>query len=150
MAQFKIHGLTELQRQIAEISELDKGEIAKKMLKEGSKDVEKVWYDESVARHKLTGAMADAIKTSRVRKNAYGRYTVTHPMDYEERTRHGETVKVRHAEKAFYQHYGWTNNQTGNFIPGDRFVDIIDRRAEPLAEKTMQTIWDKYLKDKQS
>lgn len=147
MAQFKIHGLVELQKQIAQISEMDKGELAKKMLKAGSKDVEKVWYDESVARHKLTGAMADAIKTSRVKKNAYGRYTVTYPMDFEERTRRGTKVKVRHAEKAFYQHYGWTNNRTGKFIPGDRFVDIIDKKAEPLAEKTMQTIWDEYLKN---
>lgn len=168
MASLKVTGLVELQKQIAEISELDKGEIAKKMLKEGSKDVAKVWYDETKRRHgrrprsilkngksstvmKYTGQTTTSIDTSRVRKNKIGRYTVTYPMGYEvpDRIRKRKVYRIRNAEKAFYQHYGYTNPMTGQFVNGDRFVDIIDLKAQPIAEKTMQTIWDKYLKDKQ-
>lgn len=150
MASLKFSGLAELQKAIAEISELDKGEIAKKMLKEGTKEVEKMWAQDSIKLHKLTGQMAYSINSSRVRKNKIGYYTVTYPMDYEkpDRIRRGKVYRIRNAEKAFYQHYGYTNNLTGRFVQGDRFVDKIELKSEPLAEKAMQTVWDKYLKDK--
>lgn len=151
MAQLKISGLVELQKEIAEIAEMDKGEIANKMLKAGSKDVANTWHQEFEKRHdRHTGHLKRSIKSSRIKKNKIGRFTVTYPMGEEIRVRHGEPVKVRDAEKAFYQHYGWTNNLTGRFVPGDRIVDIIDIRAEKLANQTMQTIWDDYLKQKGS
>lgn len=150
MAQLKIHGLTELINEISAISELDNGEIVKKMLKAGSQDVEKMWVKKSEEMHnRHTGNMRRAVKSTRVKKNSYGRFVITYPMDYEVRIRRGKEVKMRHAEKAFYQHYGWTNNLTGRFVAGDRWVDIIDMQAEPVANKTMQSIWDEYLKEKQ-
>ncbi len=151
MAQFKISGMVELQKEIAAIAELDKGEIAKKMLKAGSKDVADSWYQKFEAWHdKHTGHLKRSIKTSRIKTNKLGRFTLTYPMGEEERIRRGKPVKVRDAEKAFYQHYGWTNNLTGKFVPGDRIVDLIDIRAEKLATKTMQSVWDEYLKQKGS
>lgn len=150
MAKLTFTGLAELQKQIAEIAELDKGEIVKKMLKEGTKEVEKMWAQDSIRLHKLTGQMAYAVKSSRVRKNKYGYYTVTYPMDYEkpDRIRRGKVYRIRNAEKAFYQHYGWTNNLTGKFVQGDRFVQKIEIKSEPAAEKVMQSVWDNYLKNK--
>jgi hypothetical protein len=128
MAQLKISGLVELQKEIAEIAEMDKGEIANKMLKAGSKDVANTWYQEFEKRHdRHTGHLKRSIKSSRIKKNKIGRFTVTYPMGEEIRVRHGEPVKVRDAEKAF-----------------------IDIRAEKLANQTMQTIWDDYLKQKGS
>lgn len=147
MASFKIHGLVELEKQIAELADLDKGEIAKKMLKAGGQEVEKVWKAKSEEMHnRHTGNMKRAIKATRIKKNQYGRFTVIYPQDYEVRIRRGKEVKVRHAEKAFYQHYGWTNNLTGRFVAGDRWVDIIDIQADPVANKAMQKIWDEHLK----
>lgn len=148
MAMFKISGLAELQKEIAEIAELENGKIAEEMLKAGSKQVADTWTKVSTQRHVLTGNMVRGIKSSRVRKNAKGRFTVTYPYGEEERIRRGKVVKVRNAEKAFYQHYGYYNVLAKRYIPGDRFVDDIDRIADPLANKTMQEIWDNYLKKK--
>lgn len=146
MAQFRITGLAELQKEIAKIAELDGGQLAKEMLKEGSKDVKKKWEDEVEVLHKRTGKMLENVKTSRVKKNKYGYYTVTYPMNTEIRVRRGQTIEFRHAEKAFYQHYGWTNNRNGKFYQGDRFVELVDIKAEAEATRTMQRIWDNYLK----
>ena len=146
MAQFRISGLLELQKEIAKIAELDGGQLAKEMLKEGSKDVKQKWEDEVKVLHKLTGRMLENVQTSRVKKNKYGHYTVTYPMNSETRIRHGQPVEFRHAEKAFYQHYGWTNNRNGKFYQGDRFVELVDIKAEAEATRTMQKIWDDYLR----
>lgn len=146
MAQLRITGLVELQKEIAKIAELDGGQVAKEMLKEGSKDVKKKWEDEVEVLHKLTGRMLENVQTSRVRHNKYGYYTVTYPMNSEIRIRRGQPVEVRHAEKAFYQHYGWTNNKNGKFYQGDRFVELVDIKAEAEATRTMQKIWDDFLK----
>lgn len=148
MAKLKISGLTELQKQIAEIAEMDGGKIANEMLKAGSKEVADTWTNVSRQKHVLTGEMVKNIKSSRIKKNKYGRFTVTYPFGSETRVRRGQIVKVRHAEKAFYQHYGYFNVLAGRYIPGDRFVDTIDAEAEPKANKTMQQIWDNYLKKK--
>lgn len=152
MANLKIHGLTELMKEIQAISELDNGELAKKMLKAGSEEVEKKWREKSDSMHgRHTGRMKAAIKSTRIKKNKYGRFVITYPMEpeYEIRIRRGKEVKVRHAEKAFYQHYGWTNNLTGKFVAGDRWVDIIDMQAEPIVNKKMQSIFDEWLKKQQ-
>lgn len=152
MANLKIHGLTELMKEIQAISELDTGELAKKMLKAGSEEVEKKWREKSESMHgRHTGRMKAAIKSTRIKKNKYGRFVITYPMqpEYEIRIRRGKEVKVRHAEKAFYQHYGWTNNLTGMFVAGDRWVDIIDMQAEPIVDKKMQSIFDEWLKKQQ-
>ena len=152
MANLKIHGLTELMKEIQAISELDNGELAKKMLKAGSEEVEKKWREKSETMHgRHTGRMKAAVKSTRIKKNKYGRFVITYPMEpeYEIRIRRGKEVKVRHAEKAFYQHYGWTNNLTGRFVAGDRWVDIIDIQAEPIVNKKMQSIFDEWLKKQQ-
>ncbi len=149
MAQFKISGLAQLQKEIAAIAELNGGEIIKTMLKEGSKEVKAKWEEETQVRHVYTGEMLDNIKTSRVKKNKYGSFTVTYPMGSEHRIRKGKDVTVRNAEKAFYQHYGYFNVLTGKFHRGDRWVEIVDIKAEPAAERVMQNIWDKYLQEKQ-
>lgn len=148
MAVFKISGLAALQKQIAEIAELDGGKIANEMLKAGSKEVADTWTKVSRIKHYRTGEMVKGIKSSRVRKNKRGRFTVTYPYGEETRIRRGKVVKIRNAEKAFYQHFGYYNVLVGRYIPGDRFVDEIDRIAEPKANKTMQDIWDNYLKQK--
>lgn len=152
MANLKIHGLTELMKEIQAISELDNGELAKKMLKAGSEEVEKKWREKSETMHgRHTGRMKAAIKSTRIKKNKYGRFVITYPMEpeYEIRIRRGKEVKMRHAAKAFYQHYGWTNNLTGKFVAGDRWVDIIDMQAEPIVNNKMQSIFDEWLKKQQ-
>ena len=150
MAQFKIHGLVELRQSIAEIAELggDGGKVANQMLREGTKEVKKVWNEESIKRHKLTGKMAAAVDSSKVKKNRIGRFTVTYPMGYEEpdRVRRGKPYRIRNAEKEFYNHYGFMNKLTGRFVQGDRWVDKIDMIAEPKSDAAMQKIWDDYLK----
>ena len=146
MAQLRITGLAELQKEIAKIAELDGGNLAKEMLKEGSKDVKQKWEDEINVLHRLTGRMLENVQTSRVRKNKYGHFTVTYPMNSEIRIRRGKVIEFRHAEKAFYQHYGWTNNRNGKFYQGDRFVELVDIKAEAEATRTMQKIWDEYLR----
>ena len=150
MAKLKIHGLTELRKEIAEIAELDGGALAKKMLKAGSQEVEKMWAEKSQTMHgRHTGRMKQAIESTRVRKNERGRFVITYPMEYELRIRRGKQIKMRHAAKAFFQHYGWHNNLTGNYIAGDRWVDIIDIQAEPKSDKVMQEIFDNWIKNKQ-
>lgn len=146
MAQLRISGLAELQKEIAKIAELDGGQLAKEMLKEGSKDVKKKWEEEVRVLHRQTGRMLENVKSSRVKKNKYGHFTVTYPMESETRIRRGQMIEFRHAEKAFYMHYGWTNNRNGKFYQGDRFVELIDIKAEAEATRTMQKIWDDYLR----
>ena len=107
------------------------------------------WEEETKLRHVDTGEMLKNIKSSRVKTNKYGKFTVTYPMGSERRIRRGKEVEVRHAEKAFYQHYGYFNVLTGKFHRGDRWVEIVEIKAEPAAERVMQTIWDKYLQEKQ-
>ena len=141
----KIHGLAELRKELADIADLNGGEIAKKMLTEGTKDVLNTWRDISFQKHRLTGDMYMAIKSSKPKSNKYGRYTVTYPRDYVERTRRGKLVKVRNAEKAFYTHYGFINNLTGKFVKGDRFVEEIDNIAEKKSDQTMQKILDAFI-----
>lgn len=149
MAQFKISGLAQLQKEIAAIAELNGGQIITQMLKEGTKEVKTKWEEETRLRHVDTGEMLKNIKSSRVKTNKYGKFTVTYPMGSERRIRRGKEVEVRHAEKAFYQHYGYFNVLTGKFHRGDRWVEIVEIKAEPAAERVMQTIWDKYLQEKQ-
>lgn len=149
MAQFKISGLAQLQKEIAAIAELNGGQIITQMLKEGTKEVKTKWEEETKLRHVDTGEMLKNIKSSRVKTNKYGKFTVTYPMGSERRIRRGKEVEVRHAEKAFYQHYGYFNVLTGKFHRGDRWVEIVEIKAEPAAERVMQTIWDKYLQEKQ-
>lgn len=149
MAQFKISGLAQLQKEIAAIAELNGGQIITQMLKEGTKEVKTKWEEETKLRHVDTGEMLKNIKSSRVKTNKYGKFTVTYPMGSEHRIRRGKDVEVRHAEKAFYQHYGYFNVLTGKFHRGDRWVEIVEIKAEPAAERVMQTIWDKYLQEKQ-
>lgn len=148
MAQFKIDGLVQLQEQLAKISELDNGREAKKMLEEGSKEVKKTWQKVAAQRHnKHTGLMKAETESSKPKKNKYGRFTVTYPRNAEERIRHGVKVSVRNAEKAFYQHYGYWNPWLKAHVPGDRWVDIVEVQAEPLADKAMQAEWDRFLKE---
>lgn len=142
----KIHGMAQLRQELADIAELHGGQIANKMLKEGTKDVTATWRQISFERHVLTGNMYRAIESSNPKKNKYGRYTVTYPRDYEERTRKGKLVKVRNAEKAFYNHYGFYNVLFGKFIQGDKFVDDIDKIAEEKSDKTMQKVLDDFIK----
>ena len=150
MAKFVVSGLIELQKEIAKISELDNGALAKQMLREGSKDVANVWHEEAQRRHnKHTGNMNRSIGSSNPKKNKIGRYTVTYPMGTEARIRHGVEIKMRDAEKAFYQHYGYINPWNGLFYSGDRWVEIVDMRSEPLVDKTMQQIFDKWLRNNQ-
>lgn len=144
----KIHGMAELRRKIAEVAELEGGKFAKDMLKAGTKEVYDTWREEAFKRHKLTGNMYNNIKSSNPRSNKYGRYTVTYPKEYEIRIRRGKEVKVRHAAKAFYLHYGYVNNLTGRRVAGDRWVDKIDEIAEKKSDATMQKMLDQYLKQK--
>lgn len=149
MAKFKVSGLLELQKEIAKISEMDNGALAKQMLREGSKNVADTWRQETEKRHKLKGYMLRGIKSTNPKKNRIGRYTVTYPMGEEYRVRRGNATIVRDAEKAFYLHYGYINPRNGKFYHGDRWVEVVDKTAEPLVDKTMQAIWDKWLKDNQ-
>lgn len=150
MAKFVVSGLLELQKEIAKISELDNGALAKEMLCEGSKDVANVWHEEAQRRHnKHTGNMNRSIDSSKPKKNKIGRYTVTYPMGTENRIRHGVEIKMRDAEKAFYQHYGYVNPWNGYFYSGDRWVEIVDMRSEPLVDKKMQSVFDKWLQKNQ-
>lgn len=142
----KIHGMTQLRQQLADVADLHGGEIAKKMLKEGTKDVLETWRDITFRTHVLTGDMYRAIESSNPKKNQYGRYTVTYPRNYVERTRRGKLVKVRNAEKAFYNHYGFYNVLVGKYIRGSRFVDRIDNIAEEKSDKTMQKVLDDFIK----
>ena len=64
------------------------------------------------------------------------------------RIRHGQAVKFRNAEKAFFNHYGFFNKLTGKYVQGDRWVTKVEKAAEPKAEKEMQKVWDEYLKSK--
>lgn len=148
MAQFKIYGLVQLQEQIQRVSELDGGKVAKKMLEEGSKEVKKAWQKVAKERHnKHTGLMQLETDYDKPKKNQYGRFTVTYPRKGEERRRKGRIITVRNAAKAFYQHYGYWNPWLKAHVPGDRWVDIVEIRAEPLADKAMQAEWDKFLKE---
>lgn len=149
MAQLKISGLAQLEKEIAAIAELNGGQIITQMLKEGTKEVKAKWEEETKLRHVDTGEMLKNIKSSRVKTNKYGKFTVTYPMGSERRIRRGKEVEVRHAEKAFYQHYGYFNVLTGKFHRGDRWVEIVEIKAEPAADRVMQTMWDKYLQEKQ-
>lgn len=141
----KIHGMAQLRQQLADIADLHGGTVATKMLKAGTEDVKETWRKISFERHILTGNMYRAIESGKPKKNKYGRYTVTYPRNYEERTRRGRIVKVRNAEKAFYQHYGYYNVLFGKQIQGDRFVDDIDEIAEEKSDKTMQKILDDFI-----
>ena len=148
MATFKIYGLVELQSEIARIAEMDNGKLAKQMLKAGSKEVINEWKKVAEERHnKHTGHMKRETNTTNPKKNKYGRFTLTYPMGKEARVRHGVVIQMRDAAKAFYQHYGYRNPWLGGrFVPGDRWVDIVEMRAAPKAEKAMQAVWDDYLK----
>lgn len=142
----KIHGMAQLRQELADIAELHGGEIGKKMLKEGTKVVADTWRRISFERHILTGNMYKAVESSNPKKNQYGRYTVTYPRDYEERTRKGKLVKVRNAEKAFYNHYGFYNVLFEKYIQGDHWVDDVDNIAEPKSDEKMQKVLDDFIK----
>ena len=60
----KIHGMAQLRQQLADVADLHGGEIAKKMLKEGTKDVLETWRDITFRTHVLTGDMYRAIESS--------------------------------------------------------------------------------------
>lgn len=143
---FVVHGLLELRRQMADIAELHGGEIANKMLRAGTKDVLDTWRKISFQRHVLTGDMYRSIESSAPKKNQKGRFTVTYPRNYVERTRKGKLVKVRNAEKAFYNHYGFYNVLFKTYVKGSRFVDDIDKISEEKSDVTMQKVLDDFIK----
>lgn len=169
MARLEFSGIKEIQKQLEKIATLDNGRVAKLMLQAGSKPVETEWrrvaqiqhsehYSLQGKRVKSTGQMKQAVGSKRVRKNKYGWYIVTYPLGTEEyeyirkdgakvpRIRHGQIVKFRNAEKAFYNHYGFFNKLTGKFVQGSRWVTMAEQYAKPQAEREMQKIWDEYIK----
>lgn len=169
MAKLSFSGLKEVMKQFEEISTLDNGRLAKTMLQAGSKPIEAEWKRVAQIQHsqhynlrgklvKSTGQMKQAVASKRVRKNRYGWYVVTYPLGLEEyeyirkdgvkvpRIRHGQIIKFRNAEKAFYNHYGFFNKLTGKFVQGTRWVTMAETYARPQAEREMQKIWDSYLK----
>ena len=169
MAKLQVTGLKEVIAEIDRISTLDGGRLAKEMLTKGSVPVADEWKKVAETNHsrhynlegklvKSTGQMKASVATKKVRKNKYGYYTVTYPQGLEEyeyinkngvkvpRIRHGQVVKFRNAEKAFFNHYGFFNKLTGKFVQGDRWVEKVEKAAEPKAEAEMQKIWDEFLK----
>lgn len=171
MAKLTVTGLTEVIKQIEQISTLDNGKLAKEMLRKGSVPVAEEWKKVAQTNHSRhydlqghlvnsTGQMKQSVETKKVKKNKYGYFTVTYPQGLEEyeyinkngvkvpRIRHGQVIKFRNAEKAFFNHYGFFNKLTGKFVQGDRWVTQVEKAAEPKAEAEMQKIWDEYLKSK--
>ena len=169
MAKLTVTGLKEVIAQIDQISTLDNGRLAKTMLQKGSVPVAEEWKKVAETNHSRhydlkgnlvnsTGQMMRSVETKKVKKNKYGYFTVTYPQGLEEyeyinkngvkvpRIRHGQVVKFRNAAKAFYNHYGFFNELTGKYVQGDRWVDKVEKAAEPKAEKEMQKVWDEYLK----
>jgi hypothetical protein len=169
MAKLTVSGLDEVIKQIDHISTLDNGRLAKTMLKEGSVPIAEEWQKVAETNHsrhynlqgklvQSTGQMKRSVATKKVKKNKYGYFTVTYPQGIEEyeyinrngvkvpRIRHGQVVKFRNAEKAFFNHFGFFNKLTGKFVQGDRWVDKVEMTAGPKAEKEMQRVWDEYLK----
>ena len=171
MAKLTVTGLGDVIKQLEQISTLDGGKLAKSMLKQGSVPVAEEWKKVAQMSHSKhynlqgrlvnsTGQMMRSVETKKVKKNKYGYFTVTYPQGLEEyeyinknggkvpRIRHGQAVKFRNAEKAFFNHYGFFNKLTGKYVQGDRWVTKVEKAAEPKAEKEMQKVWDEYLKSK--
>ena len=171
MAKLTVTGLGDVIKQLEQISTLDGGKLAKSMLKQGSVPVAEEWKKVAQMSHSKhynlqgrlvnsTGQMMRSVETKKVKKNKYGSFTVTYPQGLEEyeyinkngvkvpRIRHGQAVKFRNAEKAFFNHYGFFNKLTGKYVQGDRWVTKVEKAAEPKAEKEMQKVWDEYLKSK--
>lgn len=169
MAKLQVTGLKEVIKQIEQISTLDNGKLAKTMLTKGSVPVAEEWKKVAQTNHSKhynlkgqlvnsTGQMRQSVETKKVKKNKYGYFTVTYPQGFEEyeyinkngvkvpRIRHGQEVRFRNAEKAFFNHYGFFNKLTGKYVQGDRWVTKVEKAAEPKAEAEMQKIWDEYLK----
>ena len=171
MAKLTVTGLGDVIKQLEQISTLDGGKLAKSMLRQGSVPVAEEWKKVAQMSHSKhynlqgrlvnsTGQMMRSVETKKVKKNKYGYFTVTYPQGLEEyeyinknggkvpRIRHGQAVKFRNAEKAFFNHYGFFNKLTGKYVQGDRWVTKVEKAAEPKAEKEMQKVWDEYLKSK--
>ena len=160
MAKFNYSGINEIIKQLEQISTLDNGKLAKTMLKEGSKPIVEKWKSVAGQVHnKHTGQMREATAAKAPRKNKKGRFIVSYPLGLEEyeyktengtipRIRHGQVIKFRNAEKAFFNHYGFFNVRANKFVIGTRWVDRVEDEAEPLANKKMQEIWDSYIKSK--
>lgn len=141
MAAFKVEGLAEIEKQIEKIGQLNNDELISDMLKAGAEESRKCWvdgirqYDHISTRIITEKNMITHVKATRPKKNKYGRLCFIYPAGKEDRP----WGDVRHAAKAFFQHYGF------NGKPGDHFVDPIERKSEQAAVPVMAKIFDKFI-----
>lgn len=147
MPLFKVDGLDDLMKTIEKAGQLNNDQLMNEMLNEGGKVVEEEWVKEIRSLDLISPGpitkknMIANVKGSRPKKNKHGLIKYIYPMGEEKRDR----GNVRHAAKAFYQHYGYFNVLTGKRVPGKFFVDKIEKRAENRAVQIMQKIFEDYM-----
>lgn len=149
MGLFKVDGLDDLMKAVDKAAQLNNDELINDMLKAGSKIAITEWTKEIRSRDlistpdKITKKnMIANVASTRPKKNKYGRLAYIYPQGEEIRKK----SNVRHAAKAFYQHYGYFNVRTGKRVPGKFFVDTIEQRVESLAVPVMTKIFEDYMK----
>jgi hypothetical protein len=144
-----VDGLDDLVKLVDHAGQLHNDQLVNEMLKAGSEIVRNEWVKEIRSRDLISTPsnitkknMISNVASSRPKQNRFGRLTYIYPQG-EEIRKSGK--KVRHAAKAFYQHYGYFNVRAGKFIPPKNFVTNIEKRAERLAVPVMTKIFEDYM-----
>lgn len=147
MARFDTSGLDGIISEMEQEGELV-GETADEMLMAGAEQVKIAWKRSAeMHKHKDTGEMIASIGYARRPKNINGNKSIDiYPHGkassgtYRPKLahgRHGKSIPLTNAAKAFITHYGTSR------IPGSHWVDDADAMAGPLVEQAMREIWDR-------
>lgn len=148
MGLFKIEGIEDLEKAIEKAGQLYNDQLINEMLKAGSEEVRKEWVKEIRARGLISPGpitkknMIANVASSRPKQNKFGRLTYIYPQGVQIRKK----SNVRHAAKAFYQHYGYWHVRAKRHIEGKFFVTDIEKRSEKAAVEVMTKIFEDYMK----